>query len=219
MGNLLNMSGGSLLNKGLPYDYEVEYLGFEKTHSFKIDTDVIYKRNMGFGCEVSHFECTYIGTGSSGYSPLIGNTASRGSWATFYVCPTNYPQYIGETTLDYGSTTYRLSVYIKGTDKQKIELRPYNTTQLAVFLNDTQKKTVNSFTPTQNNSITFLNTPIYNYEGRLYRLFVYDTDGTYLFDAIPVRVGQVGYMYDKVSGQLFGNAGTGAFILGPDKTN
>lgn len=35
-------------------------------------------------------------------------------------------------------------------------------------------------------------------------------------DLIPVRVGQVGYMYDKVSGQLFGNAGTDNFILGPD---
>ena len=35
-------------------------------------------------------------------------------------------------------------------------------------------------------------------------------------DLIPVRVGNVGYMYDKVSGQLFGNSGTGNFILGPD---
>ena len=38
-----------------------------------------------------------------------------------------------------------------------------------------------------------------------------------MLDLIPVRVGNVGYMYDKVSKQLFGNAGTGAFILGPDK--
>ena len=37
-------------------------------------------------------------------------------------------------------------------------------------------------------------------------------------DYIPVRVGTVGYMYDRVSGQLFGNSGTGAFIIGPDKT-
>lgn len=35
-------------------------------------------------------------------------------------------------------------------------------------------------------------------------------------DFIPVRVGQTGYLYDRVSGQLFGNAGTGAFIVGPD---
>ena len=37
-------------------------------------------------------------------------------------------------------------------------------------------------------------------------------------DFIPVRVGQVGYMYDKVSGTLIGNAGTGDFVLGPEKT-
>jgi hypothetical protein len=41
--------------------------------------------------------------------------------------------------------------------------------------------------------------------------------GTLLHDLIPVRVGQVGYMYDRVSGELFGNAGTGAFTLGNDK--
>lgn len=35
-------------------------------------------------------------------------------------------------------------------------------------------------------------------------------------DYIPVRVGSVGYMYDRVSGQLFGNSGTGAFVLGAD---
>ena len=35
---------------------------------------------------------------------------------------------------------------------------------------------------------------------------------------IPVRVGDVGYMYDRVSWQLFGNSGTGAFVIGQDKT-
>lgn len=35
-------------------------------------------------------------------------------------------------------------------------------------------------------------------------------------DLIPVRVGQVGYMYDKVSKQLFGNVGSGSFTLGTD---
>ena len=41
-------------------------------------------------------------------------------------------------------------------------------------------------------------------------------NGQMVGDFIPVRIGQTGYMYDKVSGQLFGNAGTGNFILGPD---
>jgi len=35
-------------------------------------------------------------------------------------------------------------------------------------------------------------------------------------DLIPVRVGTVGYMYDRVSGHLYGNSGTGDFIVGPD---
>lgn len=33
---------------------------------------------------------------------------------------------------------------------------------------------------------------------------------------IPVRKGSVGYLYDKVSGELFGNNGSGSFTLGPD---
>lgn len=35
-------------------------------------------------------------------------------------------------------------------------------------------------------------------------------------DFIPVRIGQVGYLYDSVSGELFGNNGTGSFVLGQD---
>ena len=43
-------------------------------------------------------------------------------------------------------------------------------------------------------------------------------DGSLVRNFKPVRVGQVGYLYDKVGGQLFGNEGTGSFTLGPDKT-
>lgn len=38
-------------------------------------------------------------------------------------------------------------------------------------------------------------------------------------DYIPVRVGTVGYLYDSVSGNLFGNDGTGSFAIGNDVTN
>jgi hypothetical protein len=46
--------------------------------------------------------------------------------------------------------------------------------------------------------------------------FIIQLNDKIVFDAIPVRVGNVGYMYDKVSKQLFANAGTGKFILGND---
>ena len=41
-------------------------------------------------------------------------------------------------------------------------------------------------------------------------------NGNIVVDLIPVRKGTVGYMYDRISGQLFGNSGTGSFILGND---
>lgn len=46
--------------------------------------------------------------------------------------------------------------------------------------------------------------------------FYIKVDDANVYDFIPVRVGQTGYLYDKVSGRLFGNAGTGKFILGSD---
>lgn len=53
------------------------------------------------------------------------------------------------------------------------------------------------------------------YKGKFWYCQIYDND-TLVRDFIPVRIGSVGYMYDKVSDRLFGNSGTGSFILGPD---
>ena len=50
---------------------------------------------------------------------------------------------------------------------------------------------------------------------KVYYFQIYEGNDLVL-DLIPVRIGQIGYMYDKVSGQLFKNSGTGDFILGPD---
>ena len=46
--------------------------------------------------------------------------------------------------------------------------------------------------------------------------FKFSRNGELVRDLIPVRVSNVGYMYDKVSGQLFSNDGTGNFVIGPD---
>lgn len=62
---------------------------------------------------------------------------------------------------------------------------------------------------------------IFNYwdESWLYQKiykFSIGRDNTPIIDLIPVRVGNEGFMYDKVSRKLFGNIGVGKFILGPD---
>jgi len=51
---------------------------------------------------------------------------------------------------------------------------------------------------------------------RFIRCYCMTNGGEYLFDIVPVRKGTVGYIYDKVSGKMWGNAGTGSFILGND---
>lgn len=50
---------------------------------------------------------------------------------------------------------------------------------------------------------------------KMYYFQIYD-NGILVRDLIPVRKGSVGYMYDKVSGELYGNDGSGEFICGPD---
>lgn len=49
----------------------------------------------------------------------------------------------------------------------------------------------------------------------LYYCKIYQNDAL-VRDFVPVRIDTTGYLYDKVSGELFGNAGTGNFVLGPD---
>ena len=52
--------------------------------------------------------------------------------------------------------------------------------------------------------------------GKIYEFTIYYGSELKLH-LIPCRDGDnVGYMYDTVSGQMLGNAGTGAFVVGPD---
>lgn len=55
-----------------------------------------------------------------------------------------------------------------------------------------------------------------SYQFRIYSCQIYEND-ILLFDLIPVKKDGVGYLYNKVTKQLLGNDGTGAFVLGPDK--
>lgn len=57
----------------------------------------------------------------------------------------------------------------------------------------------------------------YHIKAKIYRCTI-SRNNIIIKDFIPVRIGQIGYLYDKVSKQLFENQGTGDFILGPDKS-
>ena len=50
---------------------------------------------------------------------------------------------------------------------------------------------------------------------RIYYCKIYVND-VLVKDLVPVRIEQTGYLYDKVSGELYQNSGSGSFILGND---
>lgn len=82
------------------------------------------------------------------------------------------------------------------------------------------KRTINKGN-SNNNNIALFNRSVPNPNtsrniGLKIYSFKISKNGEMLRDFVPVRVGNIGYMYDKVSKQLFGNIGSGQFILGQD---
>ena len=64
--------------------------------------------------------------------------------------------------------------------------------------------------------------PVTAFKGKLYAFSMRWANGAHLIDLIPVRFTNEneepeGALYDRVSGELFRNAGLGSFIIGPDK--
>lgn len=198
------------------YDAEIEYLELDKNQRYSIVTNIQQASGIGFGCELSHFKAT-LSTAGSGYPYLVGFNRGNPDRSQFYIKGTNSSgaYTTGTINLDWQSAYYRLNIVISGNNKQKLEIKSYSSSKMRVYIDGVNKGDYNKFVPSSAGVLSLLSAGQI-YEGRIYHLFAYDENNNYLLDAIPVRVGNVGYMYDKVSGKLFGNSSTGSFILGPD---
>ena len=74
--------------------------------------------------------------------------------------------------------------------------------------------TTNTITSTS--TITIFSSYLGIAKGKIKSLKLTNNNDEVVLDMIPVRIGQVGYMFDRVSGLLFGNSGSGDFVLGDD---
>lgn len=184
-------SGGSA---PLPYDAEIEYL--ESTGTQYIDLGITMSKDFSMTLV---FEST-----SSKDANIILSAATSYSFNQYAVFSTGTKLYIESIGNHYDSyalnTIYKLRI-VPGT----ATLYDGNDNVLSTFTRQTY----------DTNATT----------GQLFRIGVkygevrmhsFSIDS--IMDLIPFRVGTTGYMYDRVSGQLFGNSGTGDFVLGPDKT-
>lgn len=193
-----------MIGKGLPYDAEIEYL--QCTGTQRIDTDIRLVSgttlvecvfNVLVPAKISRSQAIAISMPNAGLQVYVPPTTT----ITFYV-----NQGIGLKASPY--VKYLIETQTTATSRKiRINGGSWATQQF-------------------NRSITD-NSPIYLLNNDAFSMGIscniYDfqikLNGIIVRDFIPVRKGQTGYLYDKVSGELFGNAGTGSFIVGPDRVN
>lgn len=189
--------------KALPYDAEVEYL--ESTGTQYISTMLIPARvHVGLkpiGAATPFYFNAYFGVNNGG-----SRTTGLASETKDTLTAINYENYSVEFPALWGvfHEVYfdKNTVSVDGETKSLVT--QFGKVDQAIksfgLFDFPQRKT--SSTP--KSAISYCK--------------MWDGEDNLMADFIPVRVGDVGYMFDRVSGQLFGNSGTGAFVIGPDKT-
>ena len=197
MGTLLNrrryMGGGY----SLPYDAEIEYL--ESTGTQYIDTGINCREIITATYSIAFSQIP------TGINLIIG---------AFWDNPPSIPrfQFFYNNGWKDVNTTYAITTG---------EGIAYNVAATALKVYNVTSKSKNKYNSDSTIWIFARNNDHNDYlfasHLRFYSLSIL-RGGVLVRDFIPVRKGNTGYMYDKVSGQLFGNSGTGEFILGPDKT-
>lgn len=200
-------------NKNLPYDAEIEYLENPLGQSSYINTMILSSTNLDFKCKF----ITYDSLSDNNYGCILGGRLSSGNndlQLTTYISPAYMYSYRGTLRLG-NSSGNQYNAHIERNALCEFELNQDNykvngTSYQCQRGNITTQRDIYLFCLNNNNS------PVQNGHGRIFYLQI-SQNGELLRDYIPVRVGTTGYLYDKVSGELFGNQGTGNFILGPDK--
>lgn len=197
---------GEVLWKRLPYDAEVEWIGSDGTQY--IDTGVAAGSDIG--CDM------WMSTPATGQTfgvlRRISSTYDRyhiGVYAgttDFYlgrgtVVAVQAPSVLGPTLRRFRVDEVNRTASIDSTTASWSGVAAFSTA-------------LNIFFPLRNDN----GASVTSYSCRFGACRI-SRAGVLVRDFIPVRVGSVGYLYDRVSGELYRNQGTGAFAVGPDKTN
>ena len=183
------------------YDAQVEYL--RSSGSQWIDTAIILQENDSVEIEAMFLNKS----GDNFMMGANGLSGEGGVWILVYGNKTHYVRFGSTSSVSqYGDAsgnmgvwrTYTIrkgSFYVDGVIKLDPSYVSMPTRSLGIFGR-------NSSTPS--GGVCEIRTAKIT------------SDNTLVLNLIPVRCGTTGYMYDRVSGTLFGNDGTGDFIVGAD---
>lgn len=190
----------------LPYDAEVEYL--EGTGTQWLDTGIGYTNGI-----LAEYECSFSNYSTTAPTSIVSSTSSvQAERFRLDLHNTAYIRCIKGSTSKLKNATPRINrfyhiihdtrnyshiVNFKGTEQinEDTTFMISSVSPIAIFKNDV--------------NITL---------GKIKWLKLTDNNGDLVLDWKAVRVGQVGYMYDNITGELHGNDGTGDFVLGNDIT-
>lgn len=188
------------------------FIGSNAVDKAYLGTDLVYDANQGspYDAEVEYLQGdgnAYIDTG------IATKDATKAELQCF--SSTGGNRTVFGNTKTSSSTGYPASVWAENGG-----LKYYSVGQSTITLGALNTN-INAEFNIPTNSV---NSNIYifkanDYAGangfKCYRCKLYN--GSELIrDFIPVRKDNVGYMYDNVSGRLFGNVGTGSFTYGND---
>ena len=196
----------------LPYDSEIEYL--ESRANTYINTGINAANDIGI--EIHYYD-NYTYGNCSNY--IVGARQTSSSTILYSIS--------GSTSNNSVLVTYNGSTKLMGHTRTKGE--DYKAQLQATSSGMVYSMTINNGTPItgtlSGTDLGTTNVPIcmfgFNASNiksytRLYYLKI-RKGGDLVRDFIPVRVGNVGALYDKVSKQIFYNSGSGTFVLGQDK--
>lgn len=192
----------------LPYDAKILYLESSGEQYINLDYAVW---NYGLSGDImmqrlddSTGKKAYIGrTQQGGFDLYTKGYSKIGLWFDRKSGPTEVES-LDTNTIDKEIHHVLFNMNENGTVFLKVDNDEYSTN---VEWNDDKKSPIQLFS----------HRGYYNSTGRIYSCKLWD-NGVMIYDLIPVRKDGVGYMYDKLSNQLYGNSANGApLILGPDK--
>ena len=197
--------------KQLPYDAEVEWLQGDGVARIMLDDRyATEKRYIGIGITEESYTGRFVGAGTGRRASYVGANSGR------------IEAYNNGSTIVSvdGATPYKCYDYIADGVNISISLDGNVLSSKATTAKIPSVATTNKMELFAIRGLTISTTEITGtWAGLCYYFRLVTVEGETVLDLIPVRKDGVGYMYDRVSGKLYGNAAdSGAFIVGPDKT-
>lgn len=181
----------------LPYDAQVEYLNLPAGAYF--DSGIIPSNTHGMQMDVLHTGTTTAGLGGSRNDSTHRWFFSSG--ATIYI--------------GWGGTAHNAGS--NNGSRHTLEMNLYNSRKAGINGANSISLSTLGYTPTYSAYIGAMNNNSTMQASRLWAAKI--TNGSDLvFDGIPVRKNGVGCLYDRVTGTLFENIGTGTITYGNDVT-